>query len=156
MKSFAALLCLVAFAGCEAVVDRVHDRYATVPPKVKTLPGSSRDVFYAAQGTLRKMGFQFSKTAEAQGIIDAFSAIRAGDGPRESRQYTFEIRLLAMGPDQTEISVLLREQIEGVLSSGAGATNQPLRDHGLYESFFENVRIALAQKSYPPPEPKRP
>jgi hypothetical protein len=101
------------------------------------------------------MGFQLSRTAEAQGIIDAFSHIRPGDGPREARQYTFEIRLIALGPTETEVSVLLREQVEGVLSSGAGATDAPLRDHGLYESFFATLRKTLAENTSPPPEARK-
>lgn len=151
---FACLFAVSCFSGCEAVADRMQDRFATVSPKRKVLPGSSREVFHAAQGTLMQMDFQFSRTAEAQGIIMAFSRIRAGDGPRESRQYTFEIRLEALGPAETEISVLLREQIEGLLSAGAGPTDSPLRDHGLYESFFAGLRKALADRSYPPPERK--
>jgi len=151
---FSCLLAVTCFAGCAAVADRMQDRFATVSPKLKVLPGSSREVFYAAQGTLKQMDFQFSRTAEAQGIITAFSRIRAGDGPREARQYTFELRLVALGPAQTEVSVLLREQIEGSLSAGAGATDSPLRDHGLYESFFAGLRQALADRSSPPPERK--
>jgi hypothetical protein len=149
------LATLVLFAGCAAVSDRMHERFATIPPKTKVVTGSMRDVFYATQGTLKQMDFQLSRSAEAQGIVNAFSRIRAGDGPRESRQYTVEIRLIALGPTETEISVLLREQVEGVLSAGAGATNTPLRDHGLYETFFAGLRKTLADKSSPPPESKK-
>lgn len=147
-----ALLAAALAGGCESVVDRMHDRFATVPPKTKVFPASARQVFYAAQGTLKRMGFQLSRTAEAQGIIDGFSHIRPGDGPRESRQYTVEIRLIALGSAETELAILLREQVEGVLSSGAGATDTPLRDHGLYETFFASLRKALADNSSPPPD----
>ena len=159
MKLFASLACLfglLLFTGCEAVADRMQERFAAVPPKTKVIAGSSREVFYAAQGTLKKMDFQLSRTAEAQGIVNAFSRIRAGDGPREARQYTLEIRLTGLGPAETEVSVLVREQVEGVLSAGAGATNTPLRDHGLYDVFYSALRKTLADKSSPPPEGKSP
>lgn len=158
MKLVAALFCytaLVLFSGCGSMTDRMHDRFATVPSKVKIFPGSSREVFYATQGTLKQMEFQLSRTAEAQGIVNAFSRIRAGDGPRESRQYTLAIRLTALGPSETEVSLLVREQIEGSLSSGIGATDQPLRDHGIYEVFFAGLRKTLADKSSPPPAGKK-
>ena len=148
------MLGLACFAGCEAVADRMQDRFAKVSPKTKVIPSASREVFYAAQGVLKQMDFSFSRTAEAQGVINAFSRIRAGDGPREARQYSFEIRLIPLGPTETELAVLLREQVEGVLSSGAGATDTPLRDHGLYETFYATLRKTLADKSSPPPERK--
>jgi hypothetical protein len=153
MKSlgpFYLVLGLILLCGCEAVVDRMHERFATVPPKTKVLQAPSHDVFYAAQGTLKRMGFQLSRAAEAQGIIDAFSHVRPGDGPRELRQYTAEIRLISLRSGETELSILLREQVEGLLASGAGATDLPLRDHGLYETFFAALRKALAENASGP------
>jgi hypothetical protein len=158
MSRLSVLFCLtglVFFSGCEAVADRVQERFSSVAPKTKVLPGSARNVFYASQGTLKQMDLQLSRTAEAQGIVNAFSRIRAGDGPREARQYTLEIRLTGLGPAETEVSVLVREQVEGVLSSGAGATNTPLRDHGLYETFFATLRKNLADMSGSPSGDRR-
>lgn len=155
MKSLLAclgLIALVLLAGCESVRERVQERFATVPPKVRLVGGGSREVFYAAQGTLRQMDFSLARAAEAQGMINAFSRIRSGDGPREARQFTLEIRLVALGPTETEVSVLLREQVEGLLANGA--TNTPLREHGLYETFFAGLRKVLADKSAPTPERK--
>jgi hypothetical protein len=114
-----ALLCAVAvgatvfLAGCDSLPSRVQDRFSAVPARTQIVAGSQREVFYAAQGALKRLDFQLSRTAEAQGIVNGFSRIRAGDGPRESRQYTLEIRLNGLGPAETEVSVLVREQIEG-------------------------------------------
>ena len=151
----AALGCALFFAGCEAIPSRVQDRFSTIPPKTQVVAGAQRDVFYAAQGALKRMDFQVSRAAEAQGIVNGFSRIRSGDGLRESRQYSFEIRLHGLGPVETEVAVLLREQIEGGVSSGIGATDQPLRQHGLYDAFFATLKKTLAEKSSPPPEDKK-
>jgi hypothetical protein len=150
----AAFGCALLFAGCDAIPSRVQDRFSAIPPKTQVVGGAQREVFYAAQGALKKMDFQLSRTAEAQGIVNGFSRIRSGDGPRESRQYSFEIRLNGLGPVETEVSVLLREQIEGGVSLGIGATDQPLRQHGLYDAFFATLKKTLADRSAPPPAPK--
>lgn len=152
---FVALASALLFAGCDSLPARVQERFATVPPKTQVLTGAHRDVFYAAQGTLKRMDFQLSRTAEAQGIVNAFSRIRAGDGPRESRQYSLEIRLRDLGPSETEVSVLVREQIEGGLATGLGSTDQPLRQHGLYDTFYAMLKQTLADKSSPPSEDKK-
>ena len=93
-------------------------------------------------------------------------AHRTGDAPTFSPLYrqikALITRSLQSGewkpgeliPSETELAVLLREQVEGVLSSGAGATDTPLRDHGLYETFFAGLRKTLTDKSSPPPERK--
>lgn len=150
-----ALTSALLFAGCDSLSSRVQERFATVPPKTQVVTGGHREVFYAAQGALKLMDFQLSRTAEAQGIVNGFSRIRAGDGPRESRQYSLEIRLRELGPVETEVSVLVREQIEGGLASGLGSTDQPLRQHGLYDTFYSTLKRTLADKSSPPPEGKK-
>jgi len=147
--------CALLFAGCDAIPSRVQDRFSAIPPKTQFVGGAQRDVFYAAQGALKNMDFQLSRTAEAQGIVNGFSRIRSGEGPRESRQYSIEIRLHSVGPAETEVAVLLREQIEGGVSSGIGATDQPLRQHGLYDAFFAMLKKTLAEKSALPPDVKK-
>ena len=151
----AAFGCALSFAGCDSIPTRVQDRFSAIPPKTTVVAGAHRDVFYAAQGALKQMDFQLSRAAEAQGIVNGFSRIRSGDGPRESRQYSFEIRLNGHGPLETEVSALLREQIEGGGSSGIGATDQPLRQHGLYEAFFATLKKTLTDKTALPPESKK-
>jgi len=155
LLSFAALVVALSFTGCASVKSRVHDRFDRVPPRTQVFGGTQREVFYATQGVLKAMDFQLSRTGESQGIVNAFSRIRAGDGPRESRQYTLEVRLSNLGPNETEVAVLVKEQIEGGLASGVGATDQPLRQHGLYEVFYANLKKALADKAFPPPDDKK-
>ncbi|MCX6950575.1 MAG: hypothetical protein NTV51_00060 [Verrucomicrobia bacterium] len=155
LLSFAALVVALSFTACASVQSRVHERFDRVPPRTQVFSSAQREVFYAAQGALKAMDFQLSRTAEAQGIVNAFSRIRAGDGPRESRQYTLEVRLSNLGPAETEVAVLVREQIEGGLASGVGATDQPLKQHALYEVFYANLKQALTARTFPPPDEKK-
>lgn len=145
----------IFLVACDSLPSRVQDRFSAVPARTQVVAGSQREVFHAAQGALKRLDFQLSRAAEAQGIVNGFSRIRAGDGPRESRQYTLEIRLNGLGPAETEVSVLVREQIEGGITSGIGSTDMPLRQHGLYETFFAMLRKTVADKSSPPPDEKK-
>lgn len=160
MKSVFRLTALVviafSFTACESVSSRVQSRFEKVDPHTQVFAGTQREVFYATQGVLKGMDFQVSRTGEAQGIVNAFSRIRAGDGPREARQYTLEVRINNFGPTETQVALLVREQIEGGLSGTVGATDQPLKQHGLYEVFYANLKQALAAKSFPPPAEKKP
>jgi hypothetical protein len=59
-----------------------------------------------------------------------------------------------MGPGRTEVAVLLREQLEGEFK--AGATNEALRTHGLYDSFFEALDKALKDPPAAPTSGSKP
>ncbi|MBI5768158.1 MAG: hypothetical protein HZA93_10205 [Verrucomicrobia bacterium] len=144
MSRAAAVLSLLftflGLAGCEAVSSGVRDRFGDFPGRTEIVPGARRDVYHQTQTTLKRLGFQLSRSAEAQGIVEAFSPIQPGDATRNARQLTVEIRLTDLGPKETEVTIWLRESLEGGLAIGAAGTRQPLRDHGLYASLFGQLR----------------
>jgi len=120
---------------------RMRDRFNAPEPKVQVFDGEQRAVFEAAQVALKQMDFQISRAGLAQGIINSHSRIQPGDSFGKGRQYVLEVRLHSYEPGKTEVAASLREQEES--SSFAGATDIPIREHGLYSSFFEGLSQAL-------------
>ncbi len=129
--------------GCESISERMTDRFSTVPPQTKTWAVDQKTVFYAAQKALKRMDFTITRSAAAQGIIDARSSIRDTAIFGAGRQFTFEIRTRSAEPTSTSVEVLVTELLEGDFK--AGATGKALRSHGLYDSFFEQLEQALRE-----------
>ncbi len=139
--SFLIAAWFAALAGCETVSERFQERHAPPQPQVRSYPFNEDLVFGAARSAMRTIDFQLGKTAVAQGIITGYSRIRAGDSFGDARQFTFDVRVRSFSPDQTEVSVILRQQDE--TSAFAGATDIPVREHGLYDSYFAAIELAL-------------
>ena len=145
-----------AFAGCEsggALPDRMRDRFNAPQPKTQTVEGDQKAVFEAAQSALRRLDFQISRSGLAQGIVNGHSRLQASDSFGKARQYTLEIRVHSYEPGKTDVSVVLREQEES--SSFAGATDLPIREHGLYSSFFAALEQALKDRAGSSAEPAK-
>jgi len=132
---------ILMLAGCESVSERISDRFDLVPPKTQSFDGDKATVFLAAQRALKRMDFVTTRRAAAQGVINARSGIRDTAVFGAGRQFTFEIRLRSVEPRNTAVDVQLIEILEGDFK--AGATTRPLRVHGLYESFFEQLDRAM-------------
>jgi len=156
ISTVVAIAVVALVAGCDSMSSRMQERFAPASPKAQVVSAAEAAVFGAAQATLKQLDFQVSRTAQAQGIVNGFSRIHAGDSPRENRQLSIEIRLHAMGPAQTEVEVWLREQVEGGLAGSNGATDQPLREHGLYDVFFATLQKTLANPPAAPTKGKKP
>ena len=145
-----------AFAGCEsggALPDRMRDRFNAPQPKTQTIEGDQKVVFEAAQSALRRLDFQISRSGLAQGIVNGHSRLQAAASFGKARQYTLEIRLHSYEPGKTAVSAVLREQEES--SSFAGATDLPIREHGLYSSFFAALEQALKEPTGSSPKPAK-
>jgi hypothetical protein len=131
-------------AGCDSVSERISARFEPVPPKARTYPAEQKVVFEAAQAAVRRIDFQLSRSASAQGIVDGISRIQPGDSFRDAKQHSIAVRIHAYEPGRTQVEVLVREQQES--ADFAGATNLPLREHGLYDSYFAALEQALREK----------
>jgi hypothetical protein len=136
---------MLTMPACESLRDRAREQLAEAPIKREAIEAGKRPVYYAAQHALKRLGFQLSRSAEAQGIIEAHTAIQPGDTTRGARQLTVSVRLETEGDARTMVGVVLREAIEGGLAVGAPGTLQPLREHALYRAFFAQLRAALAE-----------
>ena len=133
--------------------DRMRDRFSAPQPKTQTFDADQRAVFEAAQTAMRRLDFQISRSGLAQGILNAHSHLQAGDSFGKARQYTLEVRLHSYEPGKTEVSAVLREQEES--TSFAGATDLPIREHGLYSSFFAALEQALKDRAGQTAEPAK-
>ena len=141
----------LALIGCDSLPS-MGERFSPVTPHTKVLNADHRTAFYAAQRALKAIDFVVTKAALAQGIVNGRSGIRDNEAFGEHRQYTMEIRLNDIDDKHTEVAVLLHEQVEGELHTGA--TDQVLREHGLYDSYLEVLDQAV-RNELASPEPDR-
>jgi len=154
MRALAAL-CLLAglgllFAGCESVSERVADRFKSDPPQTKRVASGKKVVFYAAQKALKRMGFEVTRSALAQGSVNARSSIRDTAIFGAGRQFLLEVQISAADTG-SNVRVKLIELLEGDFK--VGATGKLLQTHGLYDTFFAQIEQALREEgvsSVPP------
>jgi len=138
---FALLIVCLGFSGCESISARMAERFDTVPPQTREYPADQKALFQAVQKALKRMDFVVTRSALAQGIVEAKSSIRDTATFGAGRQFIFEIRLHGADAQSTHVAVRLTELLEGDFK--AGATGKILRVHGLYDSFFAQVDQAL-------------
>jgi hypothetical protein len=138
---------LLLLAGCDSMPEGMRQRVAP-QPQVQVFEADSHVVFDAAQRAAKQMGFRVTRSGAGQGIINAISEIQPANALGEARQYSLEVRLQPLDSGRTEVALIVREQQES--SSFAGATDIPLKQHGLYDSYFAAVRGALASRRTAP------
>ena len=131
------------FTGCNSLSERMAERFDPAPPQTRVIASDQKTVFYAAQKALKRMDFVLTKSAAAQGIINAQSSIRDTAVFGAGRQFTFEIKVHGANPARTNVDVRLTELLEGDFKTGA--TGMKLRAHGLYDSFFEQLEQAVRE-----------
>jgi hypothetical protein len=151
--------CCVALvlAGCESLSNRVVQRFTPAEPQVRDLAQEQSAVFQAAVRALKKMDFVTTRTAQAQGIIEAHGRLLPTDDFGAYRQYAFKIRVLQVEPAVTRVSVTLQRDTED--RAGGTASSESVPVHGLYESFFASLQaeagvpaIDPATRAQPPAE----
>ena len=150
-----SVIFVVAFAltGCESLSDArdsIREKIAARDqPQVKVYPGvATRSVYEATRVAIGQMDFRYLRGGAAQGEVDAISGVSLGDRPGSSQQISLKVRLHATPDGGTEAKVWLKEIIEADSVNRAGtATETPLRDTPLYDTFFRNLQRAIdAQK----------
>ena len=144
-RLFAFLSLTLAFTGCESISERMADRFDTVAPQTKAFPADQRTTYFAAQKALKRMDFVLTRSAQAQGIVNARSSVRDTAVFGAGRQFTFEIKVHGVDPESTNVEVRLTELLEGDFK--AGATGKTLRVHGLYDSFYDQLHQALRESA---------
>lgn len=161
MRAAVLFLCgivLLINSGCEStesMPQRMRERFATPEPKTRIFEADARSVFEAAQLAVKRLDFQVSRAAFNQGIVKGYSRLQPGDTFGKARQYTIDVRITPLDDKRIELAVILREQAES--ASFAGATDIPLREHALYDSYFAAFEQALREKAgaaTPSPDPK--
>ena len=134
---------LLAFTGCESISDRVMERFDQAPLQSRPFAASHATVYAAAQKALKRMDFMVTRSALAQGIVNARSGQRDTAKFGSSRQFLIEVHLRAIDDSHTEVGLRLSELLEGDFK--AGATEKTIAKHGLYDSFYEQLTQALRE-----------
>ena len=150
MRFLLVLAAALTWAGCGSVgsmPERVTQRFSAPVPQERVYEVSDGDVFASAQEALTRLGYQLTRTAQAQGILQAQSRLLPTERFGSSDQYQFEIRIRGLDGGAASVSVVLYEQSEGQFR--AGATSTPLREHGRYDSFFATLEQVMKEKGLP-------
>ena len=134
---------LAGLTGCDTFSDGLSGTLTNVPPQTRRFEVEQKQVFYAAQLALKRMDFVLTRTALAQGVVEGHSNLRDTGVFGASRQYSARIRLTGVPGESTEVAILLHEQSEADIKGAA--TNRALREHGLYDSFFEHLVRVLQE-----------
>lgn len=152
------LFCCAALAlcvtGCESLssaASSVREKIAERDePRVRDYVAPTRATYEAVRTTAEALGFRFLRGGPAQGQFDAISGVGLGDVPNSARQISMKVRLRATAEGGTELTVVMKEVIESDSRGHAGvATETPLRDTPLYDSFLRGVERAIAAKNSP-------
>ena len=143
----AAIVAVSFFAGCDSlsnVADRVREKVAErEEPQVRDYAAPPRAVYEAVRVAANELGFRFLRGGAAQGSFEAVSGVMGGDVPGSSRQISMKVKIHEAG-EGAEVVVVLKEVKEADTSNHAGtATETPLRDTPLYDSFLRAVQKAL-------------
>lgn len=141
-----ALLCLL-LAGCESMPtmkERVRDRFAAVVPKVSVYEGDTRTVYLAAQAAFKRLDYTVTRANLGGLRIEAVSRINTSAAFRDSRQLIATVKIAEVGLHQSEVTLQLREQLEG--EGLGGASELALREHGFYETYFTVLQQVLAEE----------
>ena len=153
---FAIFLGLLAatFTGCDSLssaAGSVREKLAErEEPRVRDYAAPPRATYDAVRIAADQLGFRLLRGGPAQGIFDAISGVGQGDVPNSARQVSMKVRLHATADGGTEVTVVLKEVIESNSRDHAGvATETPLRDTPLYDSFLRGIERALAAKNSP-------
>jgi hypothetical protein len=136
---------LAGLTGCEMLSNGMSGSLANVPTQVRRFVVDQKQVFQAVQLALKQMDFVLTRTAQAQGIVEGHSNLRDTAVFGAARQFTARIRLSEVEGGNTEVAILLHEQSEADFKGGV--SNRVLREHGLYDSFFEHLTRILQEGS---------
>ena len=113
-------------------------------PRVRDYAAPQRATYDAVRIAAEQMGFRFLRGGPAQGQFEAISGVGLGDVPNSARQVSMKVRLHATDDGGTELTVTLKEVIESDTRGHTGvATETPLRDTPLYDTFLRSVQQAL-------------
>lgn len=142
---------LLVLAGCDSLsgaADRWREKLADrEEPQVRDYAASPRATYEAVRVVADQMGFRFQRGGPAQGQFEAVSGVGLGDVPGSARQISLRVRLAATPDGGTEVKVVLKEIKEADSANRAGvATETPLRDTPLYDTFLRSVQRVLAAK----------
>ena len=137
------------FTGCSTLENRPAITMAAVEPQSRYFARDRAQVFESLVGVLESMHYTISRSASAQGIIEAYGKVLETNTFGESRQFLISARVREVGEGEAGVELIVREAREGDFS--AGATRQAHAQHGRYDSIFEALEKALGDGAWLPP-----
>lgn len=125
--------------------ERVQDRFAAVNPKVSVYEGDPRTVYVAAQVAFKRLDYNLLRTNLGNLRVEAASRINSSVAFRDSRQLVALVEIRAVSPTQSEVTMHLKQLVEG--EGPGGASEQGLREHGFFDTYFSVLQQVLAEQS---------
>lgn len=138
------VLSTVLLAGCESLTERVQERFAPVPPRTREFDGDQRTVHHAVQTAFKRLDFVLTRASSGSANLEAGSRIHASEAFGDSRQLVAQVHLSEVAPGRTEVAIRLVEQVEN--ASLGGPSQQPLREHAFYETYFATLAAVLREQ----------
>jgi hypothetical protein len=149
LAAVAALL----LAGCESVSDSIHSEFNAGAPHSRTYHGEGGEVSAAVILALKRLDFTVTSPGGGSDHIEASGHIQQSGGLSGSRQLVADVRLLGAGPGETEVQLLLTEQSDD--GTPTGRMEKPLKDSGLYATFFDTIKQVLGETYSPTAAPNQ-
>jgi len=146
------ILAATLLAGCSTLSEQWHERVDAPPAQERDFPGDTRLVYFAAQTALKRLGFVLTRSSLGDGVVVGHSAIQPGDPTRSARQWQMRVSLADIDGRSVAVGLLLTEQQEGGVLGGAMQSR--VREHGLYESYFEALQQVINEQMAERSRPK--
>ena len=139
---------LMLSAGCDEIPDSLRDRVdGAEAAHVRSYAADQRTTYLAARAAVDQLGFKYVRGGPATGELEALSGIAPGDAQGSSQQFSLKAKFGPTLDGGTEVSVWLKEIVEGDSTNHQGfATESPLRDTPLYETFFRAIQQGIDGK----------
>ncbi|MFI5335938.1 MAG: hypothetical protein ACHQ5A_04095 [Opitutales bacterium] len=137
------LLLSLLLTGCESISERVRDRFAEVPPQTQVYDADVPAVNSAALLAFKRLDYNITQSKFGQ--IEAASRIRHSEVFADARQIVAQVQIRVVGPGKTEVAMLLTEDVE--TPSLGGPTQQALREHGFYGTYFATLQQVLKEEA---------
>lgn len=140
-----AVACLLTSCESTSLRDRLRERFSAAEPQVDTFAGEARDVYFAAQVAFKRLDYNLVRSDLGGLTIEAASRINRSVVFRDSRQLIAFVEIASVGPAQSEVSLRLREQLEG--DNLGGPSEIALKEHGFYQTYFAVLKQVLEEQA---------
>jgi hypothetical protein len=145
LRILLALTAVTLLAGCESVSSRMQERFTPVAPHTRMFPFARKVVYEAAQQAVKNTGLLLGRKSLAQGLVEGYAPIRTADNTHDASQTTIQVRLTETDSGDTQVDVVVSEHTEG--SFPGGISEQPQREHSLYDLYFAALQQVLTEKA---------
>lgn len=139
---------LLVCAGCDEIPDSLRARIdGAEAPHVRVYSADQRTTYLGARAAVDQLGFRFVRGGPAAGELEALSEIAQGETQGSAQQFSLKAKFSPTLDGGTEVRLWIKEVVEGDSANHPGfATESPLRDTPLYETFFRAIQQGIDGK----------